>query len=130
MYRTGPGSPPGPGLSRGGGERGGGRRRGGRGSAQRGDRRDVQGERQRHGGGRDQRERELADRRARRGDVEQLESGEGAEGQGHDQIGHAERVEPQRGAAAPAAGQAAGDQRRGEPGGDGAQGRGPREQRG
>jgi hypothetical protein len=53
----------------------------------------VQGEQQRHGGCRDQRERELADRRPGRGDVDQLESGEGAEGQGHDQIGHAERAD-------------------------------------
>ena len=60
----------------------------------------MQGEQQRHGGCRDQRERELADRRPGRRHVEQLESGEGPEGQGHDQIGHAERVEPQGGAAA------------------------------
>jgi Phosphotransferase enzyme family len=65
---------------------------------QRGHGRDVQDEKKRHGRCRNQRERKLADRRTGRCDVEQLESGEGAEGQGHDQIGHAERVEPQGGA--------------------------------
>ena len=60
----------------------------------------MQGEQQRHGGRRDQRERQLADRRSGRRDVDQLESGEGTEGQGHDQIGHAECVEPPPGAAA------------------------------
>src|SRR5690348_5502572 len=70
------------------------------GSAQRGHGGDVQGEQQRHGGCRDQRERELADRRTGRGDVDQRESGEGAEGQGVHKIGHAERVEPQGGGSA------------------------------
>jgi hypothetical protein len=64
------------------------------------------------------------------GDVDQLGSGEGAEGQGHDQIGHAERVEPQGGAAAGALGEPAGDQRRGDTGSDVAGVRGEREQRG
>jgi hypothetical protein len=49
-------------------------------SGQRDHGRDVQGQEQRHGRRRDQRERQLGDRRTGRGDVEQLESGEGAEG--------------------------------------------------
>lgn len=63
------------------------------GSEQREHGRDVQGEQQRYGDCRDQREREFADRFTGRRDVEQLVSGEGAEGQGNDQIGDAERVE-------------------------------------
>src|SRR5689334_2952851 len=105
-------------LSRGGCERGVGWPWCSWGPYQRGHGRDVQGEQQRYGGCRDQRERQLADRRTGRGDVEQLESGEGAEGQGRDQVGHAERVEPQGGAAASALREPACDQRRGEAGGD------------
>ena len=62
--------------------------------------------------------------------MDQLESGEGAEGQGVDQIGHAERAEPQAGAAARALREPAGDQRRGDTGGDVAQAGGQGEQRG
>ena len=78
----------------------------------------MQGEQQRHGDCRDQRERELADRGGGGRDVEQLVSGEGAEGPGHDQIGDAERVEPQSGAAAGALRELARGQRRGDAGGD------------
>ena len=101
-----------------------------RGFGQRGHGRDVQGEQQRHAGGHDQRERELEDRCGGRRDVEQLESGESAEGQGHDQIGHAERVVPQGGATARAPREPVRDQRRGDAGRDIAQARGPGEQRG
>src|ERR1700674_4674505 len=52
---------------------------GARGPDQRGYGRDVQGEQQRHVDGRDQRERQPADRRTGRGGVDQLESDEGAE---------------------------------------------------
>ena len=90
----------------------------------------MQGEQQRHGGGRDQRERELADRGGGGRDVEQLVSGEGAEGPGHDQGGDAERVEPQGGAAASALRELARGQRRGDAGADVAQACGQREQRG
>jgi len=62
--------------------------------------------------------------------LSKLESGEGAEGQGHDQVGEAERVEPQGGAAAGALREPARDQRRGDAGGDVAQARGQGEQRG
>jgi len=90
----------------------------------------VQGEQQRHGDRRDQRERELADRGGGGRDVEQLISGEGAEGPGHDQIGDAERVEPQGGTPAGALRELARGQRRGDADGDVAQACGQREQRG
>jgi hypothetical protein len=90
----------------------------------------VQGQKQRHLGCGDQREGELADRRTGRRDVEQLVSGEGAEGQGHNQVGHAERVEPQGGPAAGALREPACDQQRGDTGGDVAEARGQGEQRG
>jgi hypothetical protein len=51
-------------------------------------------------------------------DVEQLVSGEGAEGPGHDQIGEAERVEPQADAPTGALRELARGQRRSDSGGD------------
>jgi hypothetical protein len=87
-------------------------------------------EQQRHADGGNHRERELADRCAGRGDVDQLVCGHGAQRQGHDQIGHAEGVEPQGGAAARALREPARDQRRGDTGGDVAQARGQGKQRG
>ena len=87
----------------------------------------MQGEQQRHGDGWNQCERDLADRGGGGSDVEQLVSGEGAEGPGHDQVGEAERVEPQGGTAAGALGELARGQRRGQAGGDVTQAGGQRE---
>jgi hypothetical protein len=89
----------------------------------------VQGDHQRHVGGDDQRERELADRSRGGGDVEQPVAGEGAEGDAHGQVGKAVGVEPHGGAAAGAPDQPERGHWRGDAGGDVAQARGQGEQR-
>jgi hypothetical protein len=60
--------------------------------------------------------------------VDQVVRGDGAEGQRHDQVGHAEHGEPQGGAAARAVRERAGDQRGGDAGGDVADARGQGEE--